>query len=123
MAKKNTRKGKHTPPATKKVESSTTKKMVAAEPEKKPEVVNEPVLSKSAQQPKSDGLPFGKQNYILLGIGVALIALGFFLMSLDEFVDATQFSISLHIAPWLVVGGFVEIVYAIMYQPKPAATA
>ncbi len=63
-------------------------------------------------------LPFGKMNYILLFVGVAVIALGFFLMSLDDFVDATQFSISLYIAPIVVVAGFLEIIYAIMYTPK-----
>lgn len=62
-------------------------------------------------------LPFVRMNYILLLAGVALIAIGFYLMSLDNFVDATQFSISLHIAPIVVVAGFVGIIYAIMYKP------
>lgn len=68
-------------------------------------------------------LPFGRMNYILLGIGVAVIALGFLLMSLDDFVDARQFSISLYVAPFVVVAGFVEIIYAILYnspaEPEP----
>ncbi|RMG24462.1 MAG: DUF3098 domain-containing protein [Bacteroidetes bacterium] len=62
-------------------------------------------------------MPFGKMNYILLLVGVGIIAIGFFLMSLDDFVDATQFSISLYIAPIVVVVGFLEIIYAIMHQP------
>jgi hypothetical protein len=61
-------------------------------------------------------LPFGRMNYILLAIGVAVIGLGFLLMSLDDFVDATQFSISLYVAPFVVVAGFVEIIYAILYK-------
>ena len=63
-------------------------------------------------------LPFGRQNYLLLLLGVGIIALGFFLMSLDDFVDAEQFSISLYIAPVVVVAGFFEIIYAIMYRPQ-----
>ena len=46
-----------------------------------------------------------------------IIALGFFLMSLDPFIDAKQFSISLYVAPIVVVAGFIEIIYAIMYKP------
>ncbi|MEO1382019.1 MAG: DUF3098 domain-containing protein [Bacteroidota bacterium] len=63
-------------------------------------------------------MPFGRMNYILLVVGVLIISLGFYLMSLDEFIDAKEFSISLYIAPPIVVGGFLEIIYAIMYRPK-----
>lgn len=60
-------------------------------------------------------------NYILLGIGAGLLFLGFFLMSLDtEFVDATKFSIALHVAPVVIMLGFGEIIYAILYRPKQA---
>jgi hypothetical protein len=71
----------------------------------------------SSRQP-SETLPFTRKNYLLLLIGVGLIVVGFLLMSLDDFVDATQFSISLYIAPIFVVGGFVEIIFAIMYKEK-----
>lgn len=63
-------------------------------------------------------LPFTRKNYMLLLIGVGMIAVGFFLMSLDDFVDASKFSISLYIAPPIVVAGFLEIIYAIMYKDK-----
>lgn len=66
-------------------------------------------------------LPFERMNYILLIIGILLIAIGFFLMR-GEFVDATKFSVPLYIAPVLVVAGFLEIVYAIMYTPKKTVT-
>ncbi len=70
-----------------------------------------------------DALPFTRMNYILLLSGIAVIILGFVLMSSKEFVDATQFSVPLHIAPVLVIGGFIEVVYAIMYRPKSARLA
>ena len=71
----------------------------------------------------TDVLPFSKKNYQLLILGVAIIAIGFFLLSLDGFVDASEFSISLYIAPIIIVGGFVEIIFAIMYKEKAPATA
>ncbi len=75
-------------------------------------------ISKPASPSTSISLPFSRQNYILLAAGVGIIILGFFLMSLDNFVDATKFSISLYIAPIVVMAGFAEIIYAIMYRPK-----
>lgn len=77
-----------------------------------------PSASSKAPSKAATEMPFGKMNYILLLVGVGIIALGFFLMSLDGFVDATEFSVSLYIAPVVVVAGFLEIIYAIMYQPK-----
>jgi len=66
-------------------------------------------------------MSFTRKNYILLIIGVLVIFFGFFLLSLDDFVDAQEFSISLYVAPFIIVGGFVEIVYAIMYREKQVA--
>ena len=80
-----------------------------------------PAAPKAQRQPKEQKevvMPFGRMNYILLVVGVLIISLGFYLMSLDEFIDAKEFSISLYIAPPIVVGGFLEIIYAIMYRPK-----
>jgi len=57
-------------------------------------------------------------NYILLAIGVGVIIVGFLLMSMDNFVDSSQFSVSLYVAPIVVVLGFLEIIYAILYKPK-----
>lgn len=63
-------------------------------------------------------MPFTRMNYILLLAGIAVIVIGFFIMAQDEFVDATKFSMSLHVAPVVVVAGFVEVIFAIMYRPK-----
>lgn len=65
-------------------------------------------------------MSFTRKNYVLLIIGVLVIFFGFFLLSLDNFVDAQEFSISLYVAPFIIVGGFVEIIYAIMYREKQA---
>ncbi len=78
----------------------------------------------AAPEPKAVSnarLPFERMNYILLVIGIVLIAVGFFLMR-GEYVDATKFSVPLYVAPVIVVAGFLEIAYAIMYSPKKAET-
>lgn len=62
-------------------------------------------------------LPFQRMNYILLLVGVAIIGLGFILMR-GPFVDSKTFSVPLHVAPLLVIAGFIEVVFAIMYVPK-----
>jgi len=106
MAKSSKSKSRRSTPAKK---AAPAKKKVAA---KSP--------SSSASRTRKDQspavLPFGRMNYILLVIGIAIIGFGFLLMSMDDFVDATQFSVSLYIAPFVVVAGFVEIIYAIMYK-------
>ena len=68
-------------------------------------------------------LPFTRTNYVLLIIGIVVILAGFVLMSLDEFIDATEFSVSLYIAPILVVGGFIEVIFAIMYRADDPQTS
>ncbi len=74
-----------------------------------------------AKKKSNDILPFTKKNYQLLILGIVIIAVGFILLSLDGFVDASKFSISLYIAPLVIVGGFVEIIFAIMYREKGGA--
>jgi uncharacterized membrane protein HdeD (DUF308 family) len=70
-------------------------------------------VTKAAETPKT--MVFTKENYILLAIGIALICIGFLIMYLENEIDGF---ISLYISPVLIVGGFAEIVYAIMKKPK-----
>lgn len=65
--------------------------------------------AKSANAPKI--MVFGKENYLLVAFGVVLIFVGFLLMYFENEIDGF---ISLFISPVLIVGGFAEIVYAIM---------
>ncbi|NCP84242.1 MAG: DUF3098 domain-containing protein [Bacteroidetes bacterium] len=59
----------------------------------------------------SNAMVFTKENYILLIIGITLIFIGFLIMYLENEIDGF---ISLYVSPVLIVGGFSEIVYAIM---------
>ena len=107
---------------TQKVSESSPKKVVSTSSTKNPPKSRRTRSRKTTEEV----LPFGRMNYILLLIGIGIIGLGFFLLSLDDFVDATEFSVSLYIAPVVIVGGFIEIIYAIMYKDKsqtsPATT-
>lgn len=73
-------------------------------------------------------LPFQKKNYILLLIGIAIIALGYVLMSGGGSADPNVFSEEIFstrritVAPIVVLAGYVFIGYAIMYKPKATAT-
>lgn len=84
-------------------------------------VTRTPVTSATRTQVSNVVMPFERMNYILLLAGIGVIAFGFFLMSIGDFKDASEFSIALHIAPIVVVAGFLEVIYAIMYAPKKAA--
>lgn len=122
-SKKTTTKGKRKVQAVAPNEQTASKKAastaVASSKEKQSTAPTTPTQkSRSSQMDTPAHLPFERMNYILLVVGVLMIGFGFFLMSLDGFVDATQFSVSLYIAPVVVVAGFLEIIYAIMYKPK-----
>ena len=74
----------------------------------------------------AEGTPvFARRNYVLLGIGLALIVLGYVLMRAENEVDGV---LSLFVAPVLLLAGYLEIIYAILWRerrgaaPEPAAT-
>lgn len=67
---------------------------------------------------------FGKENYRLMLIGLALIAIGFILMIGGGSKDPNQFNPAifdfqrLTLAPILILAGFVIEIFAIMKKPK-----
>lgn len=68
-------------------------------------------------------LAFNKINFILVAIGLAVIVLGFILMSgagSDEthFEEAIFSATRIKVAPVVSLLGFVFIIFAIMYKPK-----
>ncbi len=75
-----------------------------------------------AQKPKTEpstksapDMPFMRRNYVWLFIGVAILLAGYVgLLFPGEFVDSKQFSFALYVAPWLIVGGFMTLIYAIL---------
>lgn len=72
-------------------------------------------------------LAFDKINFILLAIGMAVVILGFILMSgsgsTEQAFDPEVFStMRIKVAPVVCFVGFVSIIYAIIRKPKDINT-
>lgn len=68
-------------------------------------------------------LAFGSLNYILLGVGIAIIIIGFILMSgegtTEEMFNADIFSDTrIKVAPITCLFGFIFIIVAILVKPR-----
>ena len=62
-------------------------------------------------------LPFGKKNYTLMFVGIAILIVGFTLMSLDT--EPYGFgTLGLTIGPITVMIGFVVEFFAILVKPE-----
>ena len=62
-------------------------------------------------------LAFSKVNYVIMAIGVLVLILGFFIMTLDTEPYGFGF-MGLTLGPVTVVLGFVVEFVAILYKPK-----
>ena len=79
----------------------------------------------SKEQNNSDmQLVFGKLNYMLMGVGLVVLALGYILLAGGGSDDPNVFNPAmfdvrrLYVAPILIVLGFVIEIVAIMYKKK-----
>lgn len=68
-------------------------------------------------------LAFDRVNFILLGIGMAVVIIGFILMSgsgsNDTFYNADIFSARrIKVAPVVCLIGFISMIYAVARKPK-----
>ena len=83
-----------------------------------------PTAAKASEPASRAGFAFGKENYRLLLIGLALIILGFLLMIGGGSDDPNVFSDKifdfrrLTLAPLLILAGYVVEIFAIMKKPK-----
>lgn len=87
-------------------------------------------MGKTVEVSDNNGFYFGKENYKLMLIGLALIFLGFFLMmgadanTVDGKYDPNVWNEDIfsfrriRIAPFLVIAGFVVEIYAILKRRK-----
>lgn len=60
-------------------------------------------------------LPFGKKNYQLMVIGLAVLAVGFYIMTLDKEPHGFGF-LGLTLGPTIAVAGFVVELFAILHR-------
>lgn len=56
-----------------------------------------------------------RRNYVLMIVGVALIVVGYVMMRIDNQMDGF---VSLYLAPLIILVGYLEIIYAILWRPK-----
>lgn len=68
-------------------------------------------------------LAFGRMNFILLAAGMAIVIIGFILMSgggsTEQTYDPEIFSARrIKVAPLVCLFGFVSIIYAVVHKPK-----
>lgn len=62
-------------------------------------------------------MPFGAENYRIMIIGVAIILIGFFIMTLDKEEFGFGF-LGLTLGPLVVLSGFIVEFFAILKKPK-----
>ena len=67
------------------------------------------------QQKNHAAMVFQRGNYLLLLLGIAIIVVGYVMMRTENEVDGF---ISLYVAPLIILGGYLEIIYAILWKPK-----
>ena len=80
-------------------------------------------ITKIMKKQENSKFAFNKINYILLGVGVALIIIGLFLMqggsSENPYSSNGMLSVQrITIAPIIMVSGFILNIFAILYSPK-----
>lgn len=68
-------------------------------------------------------LAFGRMNFILLGVGMLVVVIGFLLMaggsSTNEAYNPDIFSpLRIKVAPLVCLAGFVSMIYAVVYKTK-----
>ena len=61
-------------------------------------------------------MPFDRRNYLLMVLGLVIVAIGYIIMGIESEMDGFW---SLYVAPLLLITGYLEIVYAIVWRPKP----
>ena len=82
---------------------------------KKKEREKKRTLADRAKREALYGMPLQKENYLFIGIGFAVILLGYLIIGIERNVDGF---LSLNLSPILIIGGFVWIIYAVLYKPK-----
>ncbi|MEC8680340.1 MAG: DUF3098 domain-containing protein [Bacteroidota bacterium] len=65
----------------------------------------------------NSNLPFDKNNYRLMVIGIIIISVGFFIMTLDS-EDYGYGFLGLTLGPIIVLLGFIFQFFAIFYKSK-----
>lgn len=66
---------------------------------------------------QNEKLAFGRKNFILMGIGIAVLVLGYIIMSLDNEAYGFGF-LGITLGPIVLLIGFIIQFFAILHKPK-----
>jgi hypothetical protein len=70
---------------------------------------------KQVRVSQESAMPFTRANYMLLIAGALLLLIGYaLLLQPGRYVDAREFSLALYVAPWVILGGFGLLIYAVL---------
>lgn len=72
-----------------------------------------PRQRKSSSNRNTPSMVFDRRNYLLLLLGVVVVVVGYVMMRVENQVQGV---ISLYVAPLLIMGGYLEIIYAILWR-------
>jgi uncharacterized membrane protein HdeD (DUF308 family) len=67
------------------------------------------------QARKRGAMVFTRRNYLLLTLGLVMIVVGYVIMRMENEMDGF---ISLYVAPLILLAGYLEIIYAILWRPS-----
>jgi hypothetical protein len=70
------------------------------------------------KSPRAQRAIFDRRNYQLLALSLALVAVGFTLMRLENEVDGF---LSLYVSPLMIVAGYLGVIYSILWRPRTSA--
>jgi NADH:ubiquinone oxidoreductase subunit 4 (subunit M) len=72
-------------------------------------------MPKASKRSRRSLLIFNRRNYVLMIAGVLAVIVGFAMMRIDNQLDGF---VSLYVAPLIILGGYIEIIYAILWYPN-----
>ena len=85
--------------------------------EKKENTSVKKTVKKTPNTPVKQQMPFGKKNYTIMLVGIALLIIGFYIMTLDKEPYGFGF-LGLTLGPIIVLIGFLIQYIAILINPK-----
>ena len=74
---------------------------------------------KGGRRAPKNVMPFGKRNYVLMVAGLVVVGIGYAIMAAEQEVDGF---LSLYVSPILLMVGYLEIIYAIVWRQKDDTT-
>lgn len=78
-----------------------------------------PQSSRTRRTRSRKALIFTRRNYILIIAGVLAVVVGYALMAIEN--ELYGF-LSLYVAPIIILGGYLEIIYGILWRPDEERT-